>query len=106
MSGWQLAALVAAVATGVLLPKALPAALMGGPVGRRTERFLNLLPAALLGGLVAINALGGGSVAGLHPRLPVLAAVVVAGALAAVTRRSLLSMAGGWAALAVALAIS
>ena len=106
MTGWRLAALVAAVAAGVLLPKALPAVLIGGTVGRRTERFLTLLPAALLGGLVAVNALGGGGAAGLHPRLSVIVAVVVAGALAALTRRSLLSMAGGWAALAVALAIS
>jgi branched-subunit amino acid transport protein len=96
-----MAALIGAVAAGVVLPKALPAALVGGRVGPRAERFLGMLPAALLGGLVAVSVLGGGP--GLRPSPAVVAAVAVAVATAALTRRSLLSMVAGWAVLAAAL---
>lgn len=101
MTGWRLAALIAAVAVGVLLPKAAPAALVAGRVGPRAGRFLALLPAALLGGLTAVSVLGGGP--GLHPRPAVLLAVAAAVAIAALTRRSLTAMLGGWAVLAAAL---
>ena len=101
MNGWRLAALIAAVAAGVLLPKAAPAALLGGRVGARAGRFLGLLPAALLGGLTAVSVLGGGP--GLRLRPAVLLAVSAAVAIAAVTRRGLAAMLGGWAVLAAAL---
>ena len=70
MSAWRLGALIAAVAAGVLLPKAAPAALVGGRVDPRVARFLAMLPAALLGGLAVASALGGGP--GLRPRPAVL----------------------------------
>src|SRR5258708_7420517 len=66
MSGWRLAALIAAVAAGVVLPKAAPAALVGGRVGGLAARVLALLPAALLGGLTAGSVPGGGP--GPRPR--------------------------------------
>jgi branched-subunit amino acid transport protein len=101
MSGWRLSAVIVAVAAGVLLPKAAPAALMGRRVGPRVERVLAMLPAALLGGLAVVSLLGSGP--GWRPGLPVAVAMVVAAAVMAVTRRTLLSMIGGWAALAAAL---
>lgn len=104
MSAWGIAALIAAVAAGVLLPKVAPAALVGGSVDGRTERFLRLLPAALLGGLAVVAAIGGGP--GLRPRPATIAAVVAAAAIMAVTRRGLVAMIGGWAVLAAALLLS
>jgi branched-subunit amino acid transport protein len=104
MSGWRMAAVIVAVAAGVLLAKAAPAALVGRSVGVRAERVLAMLPAALLGGLATLGLLGGGP--GWRPALPVAIAMVVAGAVMAVTRRTLVSMLGGWAALAVGLALS
>jgi branched-subunit amino acid transport protein len=104
VTGWRLAALIGVVAAGVLLPKAVPAALVAGRVGDPAERFLKLLPAALLGGLTAVGVLGGGP--GLHPRPAVLLAVVAAVAIAALTGRSLTAMLGGWAVLAAALLIA
>jgi branched-subunit amino acid transport protein len=104
VNGWRLTALIAAVAAGVLLPKAVPAALVGRRPGGRVERFLSLLPAALLGGLAVSGALGGGP--GLRPRPAVVLAVVAAAVITAVTRRSLMAMAGGWAVLAAVLLLS
>jgi branched-subunit amino acid transport protein len=103
MTGWPAAALIAAVAVGVLLPKAVPAAVSGGHVGPRLERLLNLLPAALLGGLAVSEALGGGP--GVRVRPAIAAAVLVAVVVAAVTRRSLLAMVAGWAVLAAGLLV-
>jgi branched-subunit amino acid transport protein len=101
MSGWQLPALIGAVAAGVLLPKAVPAALVARRASGGVERFLGLLPAALLGALAMSGTLGGGP--GWRPRPAVVLAVVAAGTIAAVTRRSLLAMAAGWAVLAAVL---
>jgi hypothetical protein len=98
MSGWRMAALIGAVTAGVLLPKVAPAALVGGNVRGLAARFLALLPAALMGGLTAVGVLGGGG-PGLHPRLAVVLAVAAAATIAALSRRTLLSMAAGWAVL-------
>ena len=110
MSGGQVVALVAAIAGGVLLPKTLPAALVGRRLPKLAERFVGLLPAALLGGLVTVELLaaaGPGRHAALGwaaiPTLPTMAGVVVAVAVAALTRRALLAMAVGWAVLAACL---
>lgn len=89
-------ALIAAVVAGVLLPKALPAAIVGGSMVGAWERFLRLLPAATLAALAALTTLKGDG--GLVVRPQVLMAVGVAAAVAAITRRSLVAMAGGWAA--------
>lgn len=99
----RLVVLVAILSAAVLLPKAVPAALLGPRIGERVEGFVGLLPAALLGGLVVVTAAGA---AGARPQPAVLVAVGIAAAMAAVTRRSFLAMAGGWAALAVGLAVS
>lgn len=100
---WRLAVVVAILAAAVLLPKAVPAALLGPRIGEGVERFLGLLPPALLGGLVVVSAAGA---AGARPQPAVLVAVAIAAGMAALTRRSLLAMAGGWAALAIGLALS
>jgi branched-subunit amino acid transport protein len=104
VTGWRLAAVIAAVTAGVLLPKAVPAALAGRSVGGRVERVLAMLPAALLGGLAVTSLLGAGP--GWRPSLPVAIGMAVAAAIMAVTRRTLVAMIGGWAALAAALALS
>jgi branched-subunit amino acid transport protein len=112
MSGAQLVALAAAVAGGVLLPKTLPAALVGRRLPALAERFLGLLPGALLGGLVTVQLLAGGG-SGRHavagwaavPTWPMTAGVVAAVVVAAVTRRGLLAMLAGWAALAAGLLV-
>jgi branched-subunit amino acid transport protein len=103
MSSGRLVVLIGILAAAVLLPKAVPAALVGARISQRVERFLGLLPAALLGGLVVVSTAG---TPGPGPRPAVLVAVAVAAAMAALTRRSLLAMAGGWAALGVGLALS
>lgn len=101
MTGLHLAAVIGAVAAGVVLPKAVPAAAFSIGPGRRGERFLGLLAAALLGGLAMVSTLGGKAPARLTPAVPL---AVAAGATAAVlTRRTLLSMLAGWAVLAGAL---
>jgi branched-subunit amino acid transport protein len=85
------------IAAGVLLPKILPAAVVGGRLHGRADLFLRLLPAALLAGLVTVQV---AAVTAPRPRLQVVVAVVAAGVIAAVTRRGLLSMLCGWAILA------
>jgi branched-subunit amino acid transport protein len=95
VSGGRLALLCAVMAAGVLLPKAVPAALVGAHVGPRWERFLSLLPAATLGALVVLTVFQARHAASSWP--PVVLAVVAATGLAILTRRTLLSMAAGWA---------
>jgi branched-subunit amino acid transport protein len=97
VTGLHLAAVIGVVAAGVVLPKAVPAAVLGARPGRRGQRFLDLLPAALLGGLAMVSALGGQTWARLSPAVPL--AVAAAAATAALTRRPLPSMAVGWAVL-------
>jgi branched-subunit amino acid transport protein len=104
VSGWRLAAVIVAVAAGVLLPKAAPAALVGRSVEPRVERVLAMLPAALLGGLAVVSLLGAGPA--WRPSLPVAIGMAAAAAIMAVTRRTLVAMVGGWAALAAALALT
>jgi branched-subunit amino acid transport protein len=101
MTWARLLALTGAVAAGVLLPKAVPAALVGRRLHPRVARFLGLLPAATLAALVVVSVAGAGPA-----RWPVLAAVAVAGVTAALTRRGLVAMVAGWAALAAGLLLS
>jgi branched-subunit amino acid transport protein len=75
MSTTQLWWLVTAVAAGVILPKALPAAMIGRVAGQ-WARFLDLLPAATLGALAVLTALGAHD--GLHPRIHVVLAASIA----------------------------
>ncbi len=100
MSTAHLLVVTATVAAGVLLCKALPAALLGARLDPRLARFLGLLPAATLAALVVVSTAGAGSG---RLRWEVLAAVVVAAALAAATRHGLLAMLSGWAVLAAEL---
>jgi branched-subunit amino acid transport protein len=90
----------AAVAAGVLLCKALPAVAVGARLDDRVARFLALLPAATLAALLVVTTAGSGTG---RLRWEVLAAVVVAAGVAALTRRSLLAMVTGWSVLAAAL---
>jgi branched-subunit amino acid transport protein len=107
MSAGRLALVIGVLAAGVLLPKAAPAALLSAPLSQPVERFLGLLPAVLLGGLVVVSAAGtSGARSAGSLRPAVLLAVAVAVGVAALTRRSLLAMACGWAALAFGLALS
>lgn len=101
MTTGALFAITAAIAAGVLLPKALPAALVRSRLDPRVERFLTLLPAALLAALTAIALLAGGRAAA--PSWPAVIGVAAGAAVAAITRRPLLAMVCGWAALAVGL---
>jgi branched-subunit amino acid transport protein len=112
VSGAQLVAVAAAVAGGVLLPKTLPAALVGRQLPPLAERFLRLVPAALLGGLAMVELLATGApgrhaVAGFAalPTWPMLVGVVAAAVVAALTQRGLLAMAVGWAVLAAGLLV-
>jgi len=99
MTPGRLLAITVMIATGVLLPKILPAVVVGGRLNRRADLFLCLLPAALLAGLVTVEVVG--AVTAPHARLQVVAAVAAAAVMAAVTRRGLLSMVCGWVVLAV-----
>jgi branched-subunit amino acid transport protein len=101
VSGAHLAAVTAAITAGVLLPKAVPAALVGGRFPPWASRFLRLLPVAILGALVVVTMLGPGRAA--VPGWPVVLGVTAATVVAVVTRRSLLSMAVGWTVMAVAM---
>ena len=95
--------MTAAVAAGVLLCKALPAVAVGTRLDDRVARFLALLPAATLAALLVVTVAGSGTG---RLRWEVLAAVVVAAAVAALTRRGLPAMLTGWAVLAAALLLS
>jgi len=88
------------IAAGVLLPKILPAAVVGGRLNGRADLLLRLLPAALLGGLVTMQVAG--AVTAPRLRFQAVAAVATAAVMAAVTRRGLVSMVCGWAILAAA----
>lgn len=52
------AALIAAVAAGVLLPKALPVLAVSGQIVKRFQGFLDVLPCATLAALAGVLALG------------------------------------------------
>ena len=82
---------ILAVAAGVLLPKALPAALPSSRASgnSRWRQLLELLPPAILGALTALTALGGrpGPALRLPVVLAVAAAVVLAGTWEVVRRR-------------------
>ena len=101
-------ALATVIAAGVLLPKVLPAAIVGRRLPAPAERFVSLLPAALLGGLVAVELLattGPERLGAMGATLPTVAGVVAAIAVAALTRRALLAMAVGWAVLVASLLV-
>ena len=98
MTAGRLLAMTVVMAAGVLLPKILPAAAVGGRLNRRADLFLRLLPAALLAGLVTMELVS--AITAPRPRMQVVAAVAAAAVMAAVTRRGLLSMVCGWVVLA------
>lgn len=95
MTGAHALALTGAVAAGVLLPKAVPAALLGRSLGGRFDRLLRLLPAATMAALVVVSLMRGPA----GPRPVVVVAASAAALMMVLTRRSLLSMAVGWAVL-------
>jgi hypothetical protein len=76
-----LALVIAATAFGVLLPKALPALLTSGQAEGPWAAFIRVLPAATIGALAAVVALGPNSAGRFRPEAAVAAAVAVAAAL-------------------------
>jgi hypothetical protein len=77
----QLALVIAVTAGGVLLPKAVPALLTSGRPEGWWAAFLRVLPAATVGALAAVAALGPHSGGRFRPEAAVVAAVAVAAAL-------------------------
>jgi hypothetical protein len=77
----QLALVTAAIAAGVLLPKALPALLASGRTDGWWGVAVRLLPAATVGGLAALAGIGPGAGARVRPEVAAVWAAALAGAL-------------------------
>jgi hypothetical protein len=82
----QLVLVIAATAAGVLLPKVVPALLTSGRSEGWWAAILRVLPAATVGALAAVAALGPSSGGRFRPAAAAVAAVAVAGVL--VVRRA------------------
>jgi hypothetical protein len=78
---FQLVLVTAAIAAGVLLPKALPALLASGRTDGWWGAAVRLLPAGTVGGLAALAGLGPGTGARVRPEVAAASAAALAGAL-------------------------
>jgi hypothetical protein len=79
----HLALVIGATAAGVLLPKTVPALLTSGRPEGWWAALLRVLPAATVGALAAVAALGPNSGGRFRPAAAAVAAVVVGAALVA-----------------------